>query len=250
MYKLKRNELNLLSTHLDIDFKLIKTKKELIKKIKTVEFFERYLKCYNTNDMLTLEPIHLIPKSEYIQWKQHSYTFGSSMQSINALIERNLFDNPYKVDLPDEDQRLDFDLRNVPKLVIDCRYTEWDATTSVHNQFIFEIDALCESHAGYISGKITTLILREIRVDRIIARMYESICRVWDLITYERGDLEMQDIYENFILVRYEVYGSIITHKIDQLRFILDMFKDFKDILGEKAIYITFTIFNDLQVLI
>lgn len=255
---LRRHELNDLATLLHQPFKNYKTKQDLIAQIRTCPHWDRYLRCYNSKDVYTLDELHTIPPNEYVEWTQDMYTFGARLHSMYTLIhEKQVYMNPYAVDLSSD---LDFDLRNVMSLQQDLERYKSSAeehnsshhsenvSADIETTFVFDIDALCGKESGYIHGTIVNKLLQETSVVRIMSTMYRSICHVWNLLlsNVQTQDSYVIDAFFHYILCAYEQQGFSTFQKTDQLVLIRNMCTEFHQVVGSVAHGIIFLLFNDM----
>ena len=91
--KLKRNQLNMLATQLNMNFKLYKNKQLLVKGIE-----ERVALCENTTDPVTLEDLRDINIHHLIIWEQNTKLYGAHVETLHTMFTLDSTINPFTID--------------------------------------------------------------------------------------------------------------------------------------------------------
>ena len=177
--RIKRNEMNVIATKLNMNPKCFKNKKNLRDAI--VDNYDVALICENTTDFASLEPIKSI--EHLITWEQNNRLFGASAKSLLTLFRQGSFMNPYTIDFKtgintnDFEYTKNFDLRHVFGLIENvhniCETNEIepftkDLTVSEYVQLVSECDDLFDkikttqvsSHGQYM---YTNVLLNKVK---------------------------------------------------------------------------------------
>tara|TARA_Y100000389_G_scaffold164614_1_gene168428 strand:- start:28056 stop:28871 length:816 start_codon:yes stop_codon:yes gene_type:complete len=257
--RMSRQDINHIALTMGVfDYKMYKNKKLLLERIQSV-YDKPSDRCYNKYDPCTLENIDSIQLNELIEWNQCERHFGASICSLKNMFKENQFMLPWSIDivsgveksLNDDFYKEKFDMRNVCGLVecvhkhtcIHC--SEQSKDTSSSNSFMFELDSLmdgCEYSYGYIINNMINSEIHDIYFPMCEA-MYNMVAHLHEVENIE------SDIFHQYVYINYSIQACHITDKKDHLKFIIDILKTFRDIVGkEKATSIIKVLFLELSV--
>ena len=246
--RMTRGALNDIALRLGVfDFATFKTKKELVKRIESVR--ERAsARCYNKTDPCTLEDIDSIQITHLIEWNQYGKHFGSSICSLKSMFDTNQTILPWSIDFASgidkcanvDDYNLRFDMRHVKgleKVVCEhqcggtCADMRIAETNTNANFFIFEMDALMNG-CDYSYGHTINFLVRNQNVHFIYLYVCEAMYRMY-IALINQGHV-YGDIFHQFVYIYYSMQGCHVEDHVEHLRFLVDVFKGFRDIVGEE----------------
>lgn len=260
---MKRAALNDIALRLGVfDFATFDTKKELVNRIELVR--ERAsARCYNKTDPCTLEDIDSIQLTHLIEWNQYGKHFGCKICSLKSMFDTNQTILPWSIDFASgvdkcanvDDYNRCFDMRNVEGLEEVVREhpcgnmcdNDTGSPPDHHTPhfFIFEMDALLNG-CDYSYGHTINYLVRNQNVHFIYIYMCEAMYRMY-VTLYEQGHV-YGDIFHQFVYIQYSMQGCHVEDHIEHLRFLVDVFKGFRDIIGDaNASAILSVMFLDMQ---
>ena len=259
LYRKRRTpDLNDFALQLGVyDYKEYKNKKELICKILELNVKPSY-RCYNKTDPCTLEDIDSISFNELIEWNQFGKHFGANIYSLKTLFDNKRYILPWSVDFVNgfdkssniEKYNIDFDMRNVSSLM----ETIDKCTNDVRNEmltnsdlnnsfFMFEIDKIMGGE-NYSYGFIINKILNN-NVTSIYILMCDAMYTTYlSLCTQQHI---YNDIFYQFVYLHYSMKGCNILDKKLHLQFLIEVFRNLKEVIGDKALIILNLMFMDME---
>lgn len=263
LYRMKRSALNDIALRLGVfDFSTFNTKKELVKRIELVR--ERAsARCYNKTDPCTLEDIDSIQLTQLIEWNQYGKHFGCNICSLKSMFDTNQTILPWSIDFASgvdkcanvDDYNMRFDMRNVEGLEKVVRehprgdVCEDDTGSPPDHPtphfFLFEMDVLLNG-CDYSYGHMINYLVRNQNVHFIYLYVCEAMYRMY--ITLINQGHVYGDIFHQFVYIHYSMQGCHVEDHVEHLRFLLDVFKVFRDIVGDaNASAILSVMFLDMQ---
>tara|TARA_B100000497_G_scaffold1475_1_gene1750 strand:- start:2104 stop:2949 length:846 start_codon:yes stop_codon:yes gene_type:complete len=263
LYRMKRDVLNDIALRLGVfDFATFNTKKELVNRIKLVR--ERAsARCYNKTDPCTLEDIDSIQLTHLIEWNQYGKHFGCKICSLKSMFDANQTILPWSIDFASgvdkcanvDDYNMRFDMRNVQGLEEVVREhpcgnmcgSDKGSPPDHHTPhfFLFEMDALLNG-CDYSYGHTINYLVRNQNVHFIYVYVCEAMYRMY-VTLYEQGHV-YGDIFHQFVYIHYSMQGCHVEDHVEHLRFLVDVFKGFRDIIGDaNASAILSVMFLDMQ---
>lgn len=246
MYKLKRSDLNILSSKLSINHKEYSNMTKLRKAIKTNEKYHRYLRTYNECDPCTLQPLHEI--KNYIEWKHCKHIVGADVVSLKYMFDNEQYTSPFALELkyilP---QSTNYDMRNIKEIMYaletcENRHEPENGTIDQGAKFVFNIEKLCNYDAGYIHGVIMHKLIPKTSI-AMKRSLIASMERVLDQLEYD-SELYL-DIFYQSIVLKYK--HNFYPNKDEHLQFLLSLLNDFHSCVGNNSSSIIFLLFNDIR---
>lgn len=217
-----RLQLNEQALKLDIDPFSFKNKTLL---------FHELSKCpENKEDPVTLTPLDDIPCKFYVEWIQDNKKWGADARSVAELMRAGRFNLPWAIDYATgsyDPQAYNerFDMRLVPALMEEVDKVDntgfKDATVSVKNQIIFDIDRLTDSQL-YVTPVIVSMLESPFIVvyEKIASRLFDTA-----MMLRVGGDAQTCDVFHHFCYLQYTVSGFHIKDVAANLQFLICILK-------------------------
>jgi len=259
-----RVQLNFLAGSLGIPHQEYKNKRLLIDAIqrKKQRPSER---CYNSTDPCTLESLDDLDPVYLIEWTQFDHRFGADIRSLKSMFEQNeVAILPWAIDFYSGVQRDSmtpeffkqiFDMKRNVELhervdsfqPIINPMEEEPAMLSIDNEFLHRMETLMDSTNPYAYGVILNVIESPVR------DMYESLAgrmlRVLRVLHQYASDgeiLQIQlDIYYYYCYLLYTSNGFGIKDRTEHLRYVLHIFNQFAQVMGDLASFIITLLFME-----
>jgi hypothetical protein len=243
--RVKRNVINDMALQLGVfDYHSYKTKKQIITRIESIHQQPISARCYNKDDPCTLEDIDSIQITHLIEWNQFGKHFGCKICSLKTMFDNEQYILPWSIDFASgvdrsanvDEYNANFDMRRVEGLVEAINTHQCsDACGNQQEKesphfFLFEMDRLVNG-CDYSYGYMINYIVQNKDIHSIYIHMCDLMYRMYVLLINQNH--VYSDIFHQFVYIYYAMQGCHETTHSDHLHFIIDIFKGFRDIIGE-----------------
>lgn len=157
--KLKRTQLNMVATQLNMNFKLYKNKTLLAKGIQ-----ERVALCENTTDPVTLQELTEIDIHHLIIWEQNSKLYGAHVETLYTMFTLDSTINPFTIDYATGIQQAE------NKHEYECRYDMKNVEGL--KELVFRIYEQHETEFAREEPKVPDIVVWRSGIERLVPEMY------------------------------------------------------------------------------
>lgn len=254
----RKKVLEPIANSLGIKCKQFKNKTLLIAEIERLKISPPSARCYNQVDPCTMESIDEIEEDYFVEWNQYGHHFGADARSLKKLIdEHQNYILPWSIDFStgiqasiDHELYLEhFDMRKVNGLMeqihektsrINTTQEEDQEEVPFDTLFLFEMDKLLGGD-GYSYGVIINKILTKTNTRDV----YKIISRHMYRLLYQLQDIH-QDVFYQYCYLLYSTNAFHILDRKHHLLYMLQVFKQFEDIIGSDSKTILQLLFIDM----
>lgn len=250
----KRSHLNLMATRLGVPNVLIfKNKMELSLHISKINKAPSE-RCYNKEDPFTLEKIDLIDQHHFVEWNQYERHFGANICTLKYMFDNSLYILPWSIDFASGldkssnivEYNLNFDMRKVEDLnesILNYENYETPNIKEKNFSFLFAVDDLLKFE-NYSYAFIVNNIMNN-DVDNIYRIMTEGMYTM-HIYLHNQNHIN-KDIFYQYVYLNYSLNACHVRVHSHHLRFMVNVFQNLYEIIGENASIILNIMFMDME---